>query len=191
MSEDNPRRAKRRKNAGGDGDGADGGGGPDAKKIIIGAGIAALVLGLGGGVGGFFVAQMLAPPPPAAPVAAEALGPDGQPAEVEEEKSEYLVYASVGKLLATVENKGATRYIQAEVDLGSYNKKVIDDINHDMPAIRNRLLMLFSSQSFDEMRTVEGRENLRLSTVDAVNEVLGKTAENGVAEAFFTAFVIQ
>jgi flagellar FliL protein len=61
-----------------------------------------------------------------------------------------------------------------------------------MPAIRNRLLLLFSSQKFDEVRTVEGREKLRADTVVAVNEALGLTKKrHKIEDAYFTAFVIQ
>jgi flagellar basal body-associated protein FliL len=38
---------------------------------------------------------------------------------------------------------------------------------------------------------MEGREALRMATVEAINEVLGTTPENGIHDAFFTSFVIQ
>lgn len=161
------------------------GGGGGKKTLIIAIAVGALMLGLGVGVG-IFAGGMLA---------GDKAEPDAEVVEEEPEKDEkrHGIYVSVGKLLAHVEHNGATRYIQAEVDLVGYEKEVMDDAQHDMPAIRNRLLLLFSAQNFDEVRSVEGREKLRLESLNAVNEVLGHEPEdkNKIEDVYFTAFVIQ
>jgi flagellar FliL protein len=183
MAEERPKRPRKKRDAAEEAPPAKGGG----KTIIIAAAVAALMLGLGVGVG-FFVGDMLSDKDQ---VATEE-GADAEAEEPEEvEEDRYNVYGSVGKLLANIDDQGAVRYIQAEVDIVSYEKDVIDEAQHDMPAIRNRLLVLFSSQKYDEVKTIEGRESLRQASIDAVNEVLGTTRDNGIHDVFFTAFIIQ
>lgn len=41
-----------------------------------------------------------------------------------------------------------------------------------MPAVRNALVLLLSSQNFDDLQTAEGKENLRLDALDIVQEIL-------------------
>jgi len=179
--------------------GEEGGGGKGNAKIkiiIIAAAAGVLLLGLGLGIG-LFAAGMFSDG--GDPQTEETASAEDEPEEMEEEVEErdsrekrHSIYVSVGKLLATVEHNGATRYIQAEMDLVGYNKEVMDDAQHDMPAIRNRLLLLFASQNFDEVRTVEGREALRAASIKAVNEVLGFGPRGDkVEDAYFTAFVLQ
>ena len=156
--------------------------------LIVGA---ILLLGIGIGAG-FFVGNMTADDPDSA-----------ESAEVDEEEEEedgdrkkkddrHNIYITVGKLLAAVEHNGSTRYIQAEVDLVGYEKSVMDDAQHNVPALRNRLLLLFSSQNFDDVRTIAGRERLRVESLKAVNDVLelGPKGDR-VEDVYFTAFVIQ
>ena len=172
--------------------------GGSKKGLIIMVAVGLLMLGVGVGVG-VGVSGMLAGDTASAKQAAVSDGESVTPEESEEEYEEddngekpNSIYVSVGKLLANVDYNGATRYIQAEVDLVGYNKEATDEAIYNMPAIRNRLLLLFSSQKFDEVRTVEGREKLRADTVVAVNEALGLTKKrHKIEDAYFTAFVIQ
>lgn len=177
------RRPRKKRDGGGEEAPAAAGGG--SKMVIIAAVVAALLGGVGVGVG-FFLGGMLSDKEAPAADSADADGGGGAASE-----ERYNIYGSVGKLLANIDDDGAVRYIQAEIDFVSYEKDVIDDAQHDMPAIRNRLLVLFSSQKYEEVRTVEGREALRMASIDAINEVLGTTVKNGVHDVFFTAFIIQ
>jgi len=161
------------------------------KKILILVGIAVLMLGLGVGIGMFAGGMMND--------SSDTAGADAEVEEVEEEEQEaeprekrHSIYVTVGKLLAAVDHEGATRYIQAEVDLVGYDKEVMDDAQHNVPALRNRLLLLFSSQNFDDVRTIPGRERLRLESLKAVNDVLelGPKGDK-IEDVYFTAFVIQ
>jgi flagellar FliL protein len=158
--------------------------------LIVGA---ILLLGIGIGAG-FFVGNMTADDPDSA----ESAEVDEEEEEEEEDSDRkkkddrHNIYITVGKLLAAVEHNGSTRYIQAEVDLVGYEKSVMDDAQHNVPALRNRLLLLFASQNFDDVRTIAGRERLRVESLKAVNDVLelGPKGDR-VEDVYFTAFVIQ
>jgi flagellar FliL protein len=154
--------------------------------LIVGA---ILLLGIGIGAG-FFVGNMTADDPDSA----ESAEVDEEDEDTDRKKTDdrHNIYITVGKLLAAVEHNGSTRYIQAEVDLVGYEKSVMDDAQHNVPALRNRLLLLFSSQNFDDVRTIAGRERLRVESLKAVNDVLelGPKGDR-VEDVYFTAFVIQ
>ena len=151
---------------------------------------AVLLLGLGIG-GGVFVGTMMAEDSNSA----EKVVADEEEEEDSGRKKKddrHNIYITVGKLLAAVEHEGSTRYIQAEIDLVGYEKTVMDDAQHNVPALRNRLLLLFSSQNFDEVRTIAGRERLRVESLKAVNDVLELDPKGDrVEDVYFTAFVIQ
>ena len=155
--------------------------------LIVGA---VLLLGLGIG-GGVFVGTMMAE---------DSSSAENIVAEEEEEEDSsrtkkddrHNIYITAGKLLAAVEHDGSTRYIQAEIDLVGYEKTVMDDAQHNIPALRNRLLLLFASQNFEEVRTIAGRERLRVESLKAVNDVLELDPKGDrVEDVYFTAFVIQ
>lgn len=162
-------------NLGGDANTEEQGGGK--KKLIII--IAAVLLLAAGGAAAFFF-----------------LSGDGETEgeevveEVEEQPREPL-YLDMKKLLVNVEYEGRTHYVQAEMQLMSYDQAVIDQALRDRPAIRDRLIMLFSGQDFGALKTVEGKEALRASALATVNEALGLTPPKVVEEVYFENFVLQ
>ena len=156
--------------------------------LIVGA-ILLLAIGIGAG---FFVGNMTADDPDSAESAEVDEEEEEEDSDRKKKDDRHNIYITVGKLLAAVEHNGSTRYIQAEVDLVGYEKSVMDDAQHNVPALRNRLLLLFSSQNFDDVRTIAGRERLRVESLKAVNDVLelGPKGDR-VEDVYFTAFVIQ
>ena len=165
-------------------------GGGGKRKLLMLNGAAVLMLGVGAGAG-FFAGGMMSDSPDTARAEGDAVVEEEEDEEEPREKR-HNIYVTVGKLLAAVEHNGSTRYIQAEVDLVGYEKEVMDDAQHNVPALRNRLLLLFSSQNFDDVRTVPGRERLRLESLKAVNDVLELGPKgHKIEDVYFTAFVIQ
>ena len=97
-------------------------------------------------------------------------------------------YADVGEFLATLKYRGATHYLQVEVQLVGHDAKYMKLVDNDVPAIRNGLLVYFNQQDFSEVSTPEGRESLRRSTLNLVNQILGADAEERVADVYFTDY---
>ncbi len=84
------------------------------------------------------------------------------------------------------------RFLQVTVELGTRDTDVIDQIKEHRPAIRNNLVMLFSSQDPVSLNTREGKEKLRSDTLAEVQKVLkAETGKAGVEAVFFTSFVMQ
>ena len=123
--------------------------GGKGKLIII---IVAVIVLLGGGAAAYFL------------LAGGGGEEEGSEADVEavvEEVAKEPLYADVKKLLVNLEYGGRTHFVQAEMQLMSYSQEVIDQAYRDMPAIRDRLIILFNAQDFAAQKTVEGKEALR------------------------------
>lgn len=97
-------------------------------------------------------------------------------------------YADVGEFLATLKYRGATHYLQVEVQLVGHDAKYMKLVDNDVPAIRNGLLVYFNQQDYAEVSTPEGRESLRRSTLNLVNQILGADTEDRVADVYFTDY---
>jgi len=87
---------------------------------------------------------------------------------------------------------GATRYLQVEVQLMTRDPLVVKDMEQHAPAIRARLLMLFSQENADPLLTRAGKEKLQASALAEVKKLLvAETGKPGVDALLFTSFVMQ
>ncbi|GGN16968.1 MULTISPECIES: flagellar basal body-associated FliL family protein [Marinomonas] len=150
------------------------------KKLII---IVALLLVLmGGGAAAYF---FLLSGPSSGGSSAEA-----EAAALANEPSIYLDLAPAFTIDFMVE--GRQRYVQLNMTVKSKNASQVDAVTLHMPLIRNSLVLLFSSQSFDELQTAEGKVALKTAALDAINGILEQeTGQGGIDAVLFTNFVMQ
>ncbi len=95
-------------------------------------------------------------------------------------------------LVVNFDRHGRVGYLQAGLQLMAREQSVIDAAQANLPMIRNSLLILLSAQSYAELSSREGKEQLRQKTLDEVNGVLDRVDAPGHIEAvYFTAFVMQ
>jgi flagellar FliL protein len=89
--------------------------------------------------------------------------------------------------------EGSARYFQVTVEAMSRNQAVLDVLKNNEPAVRNDLVLLYSSQDNATLLSVEGKEKLRAATLDAIRKVLDEEGADGklVEQVYFTSFVIQ
>ncbi|MGA8708469.1 MAG: flagellar basal body-associated FliL family protein [Steroidobacteraceae bacterium] len=150
-----------------------------SKKLLFG--VIALVL-VGGGVGGWMA---LKPKPGAADGAdkAEKTKPPAAPI--------YFKYDPA--FVVNFGGEGSARYLQVMVETMTRDPAVAEIIKNNEPAVRNDLVMLFSSQDNATLLSAEGKEKLRQSTLEAIRKVVA--SEGGdpklVENVYFTSFVIQ
>lgn len=87
---------------------------------------------------------------------------------------------------------GRQRYVQLNMSVKSKNTAQIDAVTLHMPLIRNSLVLLFSSQSFAELQSADGKEALKKASLDAINGILEQeTGQGGLDAVLFTNFVMQ
>jgi flagellar FliL protein len=158
-------------------------GGPKPKQkrtlLII---VALAIVAAGGGAAFWFLRP------------AEASAPAGEAtADAGAHKAAPLYYKFDPAFVVNFGTPGNVRYLQIMIEAMSRDAKVIDELKVVEPAIRNDLMLLFSSQQYEDLLTQEGKEKLRKSTLDSVRKALAAEGGNpdSLESVYFTSLVIQ
>jgi len=89
-------------------------------------------------------------------------------------------------------HEGRQRYMQVSLALMGRDKASLDALKAYMPDLRNRLVMLFSSQNVETLMTPVGKEMLRQQATTAVQELAQQELGSPVIEqVLFTNLVLQ
>jgi len=158
---------------------------PAGKWKLIVLIVVALLLAVGLSVGGtwFFLSKGNAKDEPAGQAAGESVAPVKQAAIYEELAPAFVV---------NFNQNGRARYMQVSVALMARDQAALDALKVHMPVLRNRLVMLFSSQDFDSLVTPVGKEMLRQQATASVQELAQKeTGKLAVEQVLFTNLVLQ
>jgi flagellar FliL protein len=141
--------------------------------------VLALVLLAGGGAAAWWTLK------PAPSVAA------GTPAPAP--KAAPIYYKFDPAFVVNFGGEGSARYLQVVVEAMSRNQAVLDALKDNEPAVRNDLVLLFSSQDNATLMSTAGKEKLRAETLAAIRKVLDQVGANGslIEQVYFTSFVIQ
>lgn len=163
-------------------------------KMIILIGVTVVVL-MAASIGGtlFFLAgddKAM----PAAEMAEEPERKAEAKAEQKDDKGERVtVYHQFEPpFVVNFEDKGVVRFLQIGLSAVTNDPAIEDELKKHEPAIRNNLVLLFSSQTYDTLGSREGKESLRKQALEEIQKILKKnTGKTGVQEVYFTSFVIQ
>ena len=163
------------------------GSGPKAKKgsklpwILIGV----AVLAAGGGGAWFALRPRHAADQAAADASAAPAAPKPHAAPI--------YYKFDPAFVVNFGGEGSARYFQVTVEAMSRDQAVLDVLKNNEPAVRNDLVLLYSSQDTATLLSVEGKEKLRTATLAAIRKVLDEEGADGklVEQVYFTSFVIQ
>ena len=90
--------------------------------------------------------------------------------------------------IANLADEGGSRYLKATFQVEFLGAVVPPDVNARLPQIRDLLLTLLSSKTFDDVRTAEGKQQLREEIIARINQVLDRDAVKAV---YFTEFIVQ
>ncbi|HWF62702.1 MAG TPA: flagellar basal body-associated FliL family protein [Nitrospira sp.] len=80
------------------------------------------------------------------------------------------------------------RYLKLTLKLEVDSEAVVAELSARIPQIRDAILVLLSSKDVNEVRTTQGKFQLRDEITQRVNGLLKKP---GVRSAYFTEFVVQ
>ncbi len=91
------------------------------------------------------------------------------------------------------EAKGVMRFLQITLEVMTRDPSVAEKIKENDPIIRNDLLLLFGSQTYESISTREGKEKLRAEAKDTVGKIIEREGGNPkkVEDLYFTSFVMQ
>ena len=174
------------------------------KKLFMFIGLAVLLVLISVGATFFIVSKMMASKHSA----------DGDEASSESSGSESAVapaiyYPLKPNFTVNYDVNGRQRFLQAELTLMYRDPAVVKTLELHMPAVRNGLVLLLSSQVFEELQTLEGKEKLRAAALQTVQDIIAKeetaSAEKtkekdkpkdkkpqpNIEQVLFTQFVMQ
>ena len=99
-----------------------------------------------------------------------------------------IMYKLEPAFIVNLADPEATVYARISITLEVANQKVLQEVHKKEPVIRDAIIEIVSSKTSSELRTPEGREELKLEILKRINTILSK---GGVRNVYFTEFVIQ
>ena len=141
--------------------------------IILGAAILLL------GVGGFFAyTQFLAPQPPPDPVVVN-------PADMPETVGEIV---TLEPFVVNLAHPKGNRYLKMKISLELETLEAADRVQKVTPKLRDIVIMMLTSLSFEEVMTPEGKLRIRDELLERFSRV---TRPDKVKNIYFSEFVVQ
>lgn len=157
-------------------------------KIALGA-MALLLVGAIGAIGYLMGHRST----PEAAAGGEAAAAHEAKAGGDAAKGREPVYLALDPpFVVNFQSDSATRFLQVGVQLMARDPKVLDAAKASEPAVRNALVMLFSSQDAKTLISREGKEKLRSDAQAEIQKIIAERLKGGALEAvYFTSFVMQ
>jgi flagellar protein FliL len=88
--------------------------------------------------------------------------------------------------------KPRARFLKIEVQCLTKTPGMLEKVKAHAPLVRNRLIMLFSGQNYDDLTSPDGIEALRVAALEEVRAAMKDvTGKKTVQDLFFTSFVMQ
>lgn len=83
------------------------------------------------------------------------------------------------------------QYLQVALIFQLAKSEVDERIKLYMPVIRHKLILLLTSKDANQLGSIEGKQKLVQESKDIVNQILGLTDKEGIADILFSSFIIQ
>jgi flagellar protein FliL len=180
------------------------------KKLLIIIAAAVLVLGGAGGGAFFFMNKGHADEEVTADAdegdeaeAAEHDAKDSKKAKSKSKKDKKSKKAEVKApalyvkyeppFVVNFEAKGVMRFLQISMEVMTRDAPTAEEIKLHEPKIRNNMLLLLGSQTYETISTMEGKEGLRKQALETIAKVVEDEGGEGkkVEDIYFTSFVMQ
>lgn len=155
------------------------------KTIIIMAVVGVLLIGISVGATLFFLGGNSS---------SEGEASETDVAEKEDKNAlKKPLYLPLETMVVNFADPKPARYLQVDIQLMAFNSEVLTAVEENMPVVRNDILVLLGSQTYDVVSNREGKDALRKQILDAVNRILKVQAgSKGKLQAvYFTSFVMQ
>ncbi len=98
------------------------------------------------------------------------------------------VFVPLGNFIVNLADSDVQRYVKVSITIEVINQKVQSEVQQYMPAIKDTIINLISSKYYNDIKTPEGREKLKIELLKRINALL---PNGGVRAVYFTDFVIQ
>jgi flagellar FliL protein len=95
---------------------------------------------------------------------------------------------SLGTFIVNLADQGGKRYLRATIDVEYNNESLTEEIEKRLPQIKDSILMILPTKTFEDVNSVEGKNGLREEIITKLNSFF--SAES-ITTIYFTEFVIQ
>ncbi len=166
------------------GEGEDEGAEAPKKRSKLPLILAAVVLLGGGGGGAAWYLGLLGGPPDDIEAEAASLDPTAGMAD----PTAPGAMLEIDPFIANLADDGGSRYLKTTFQIEFATDVVPPDAQARTPQIRDLLLTLLTSKTFEEIRTPAGKQNLREDIINRVNQAID---DDTVRAVYFTEFIVQ
>lgn len=146
--------------------------------------LAVVVLLLGGGGGAAWYLGFLGGVPEGTEADAAPLDPTAGMAD----PTVPGAMLEIDPFIANLADESGARYLKTTFQIEFATDIVPPDAEARTPQIRDLLLTLLTSKSFEEIRTPAGKQNLREDIINRVNQAID---DDTVRAVYFTEFIVQ
>jgi flagellar FliL protein len=95
---------------------------------------------------------------------------------------------SLSTFIVNLADQGGKRYLRITIDLELTDEKIKEKLEKRLPQIRDQVLMIIPSKTFEELSSSQGKSALRDELIIKLNGLL---KNDYVKNIYFTEFVIQ
>lgn len=97
------------------------------------------------------------------------------------------------QMVVNFDANSEVKFLAVDMEFMAREQEVIDNLNRNMPKLRNNILMLISNRDYKTLMTREGKDQLRAEALAEARKVLKQETGSGdkLEDLFFTSFVVQ
>lgn len=92
------------------------------------------------------------------------------------------------QLIVNLSSQSGRRYLKTTINAELSSEQLVLELDTKKPAIRDTLISVLSSKTYEEIATSKGKENLKNELVERINESL---VDGKIVNLFFTDFTVQ
>jgi flagellar protein FliL len=160
------------------------------KWLLLGFGVVLLV-GVSVGTSIYVMKSMMAAP-------ADKTAEKNNETKAKENKNKSkepkvaIYYKFDPPFVVNIQGQSGSRFLQLTLEAMTYDQAVSDQIDQNMPVIRNNILLLLSNLTSEQVATLEGKQKLREDILKEIQKVMkDKIGKPGVEEVYLTSIVMQ
>lgn len=106
--------------------------------------------------------------------------------------SKSLYFAMEKPFVVNLSGSNTLTYLQVNVQFKLKKADLREKLQKQLPAIENTLVMLLSDQTVSSIKSVQGKQALRKTALESVQQVCKKLIGDPTVDAvYFTGFIIQ
>jgi flagellar FliL protein len=107
---------------------------------------------------------------------------------VEEEENVIGPLYPLDTMIVNLSDDGGKRYLRVTMALELSDPESVDTIESRLPQIRDAVLMILPTKTYDDVSTTDGKIALRNQVMEKINDLMTKGRVNNI---YFTEFVVQ